>query len=177
VFFATKSTKTKYKTQPTKSRKFIKNLRLFSCPKPKGEPKMSKIIIEKNNNPSAEKYYLTDEKLTLKAKGLLTQLFAIPENQHFTIEALKHLSQDGIKSIRSATKELENTGYLTRHQPRTKTGQLKPTEFTIHKMPQKRPKTTRNSKNKTTVTQNKKVSNQLDIILDVLYETLLELDN
>ncbi|MCL2223246.1 MAG: hypothetical protein FWB92_13120 [Oscillospiraceae bacterium] len=77
---------------------------------------MSKIIIEKNNNPSAEKYYLTDEKLTLKAKGLLTQLFAIPENQHFTIEALKHLNQDGIKSIRSATKELENTGLLCKYE-------------------------------------------------------------
>ncbi|MCL2221910.1 MAG: hypothetical protein FWC20_00915 [Oscillospiraceae bacterium] len=100
---------------------------------------MSKIKLEKNEHPTAEKYYLIDNELTLRAKGLLTQLRAIPETLDFNLKSLTHLTKDEIQSIRSATSELESLGYLNRHQKRGINGQFLPVEFIIYDRPQDNP--------------------------------------
>ncbi|MCL2249345.1 MAG: hypothetical protein FWC13_08745 [Oscillospiraceae bacterium] len=100
---------------------------------------MSKIKLERNEYPTAEKYYLIDNELTLRAKGLLTQLRAIPETLDFNLKSLTHLTKDEIHSIRSATNELESLGYLNRYQKRGINGQFLPVEYTIYDRPQDNP--------------------------------------
>ncbi|MCL2249416.1 MAG: hypothetical protein FWC13_09105 [Oscillospiraceae bacterium] len=100
---------------------------------------MSKIKLERNEYPTAEKYYLIDNELTLRAKGLLTQLRAIPETLDFNLESLTNLTKDEIQSIRSATNELESLGYLNRYQKRGPYGQFLPVEYTIYDRPQDNP--------------------------------------
>ncbi|MDR2590599.1 MAG: helix-turn-helix domain-containing protein [Oscillospiraceae bacterium] len=97
---------------------------------------MSTITIRKSQDNSInQNIYLTDPRLSLKAKGLMAQLTTYPQKNNFTTETLTFINQGGKDSIRSAIQELEQTSYLERHQNRNKTGQLLPTEYKIYENP------------------------------------------
>jgi len=138
-FFKNYPQKHKTKNPPKNSRKPKKASGYFHAQKRKEKLKMSKIKLEKTKNPKTEKYYLIDNELTLRAKGLLTQLKAIPETLDFNLESLTSLTKDEIKSIRTATTELETHGYLDRYQKRNPQGQFLPVEYTIYNRPQDNP--------------------------------------
>lgn len=57
-------------------------------------------------------YHLRDKRLSLKAKGLLTMILALPEDWNFTIRGLSAICKEGAESIGTALKELEKGGYL-----------------------------------------------------------------
>ena len=61
-------------------------------------------------------YHLRDKNLSLKAKGLLTLILALPEDWNFTIRGLSAICKEGAESIGTALKELEKDELVRRVQ-------------------------------------------------------------
>ena len=80
-------------------------------------------------------YHLKDKRLSLKAKGLLSVMLSLPDDWNYNMKGLARLSKDGIDSVRSTVKELEQYGYVTRRRIRTETGQLADTEYLVRECP------------------------------------------
>lgn len=68
--------------------------------------------------------WLRDERLSLRAKGLLAQLLTHSEGWSVTMRSLAGLNGCGRDAVRSAVRELEEAGYLTRRQDRAETGEF-----------------------------------------------------
>ena len=77
-------------------------------------------------------FHLRDVELSLKAKGLLSLMLSLPEDWDYTTKGLACICKDGVDSITSALKELENHGYLTRQRTRYENGRLGDITYTIH---------------------------------------------
>ena len=56
-------------------------------------------------------HHLRNKELTLKAKGLLSQMLSLPEDWDYTLAGLSHINREKIDAIREAVKELEKAGY------------------------------------------------------------------
>lgn len=63
-------------------------------------------------------HHLRNPDLTLKAKGLLSQMLSLPENWDYTLKGLSSINRESIDAIRTAVWELEKVGYITRRQGR-----------------------------------------------------------
>ena len=79
-------------------------------------------------------HHLRDPALSLKAKGLLSQMLALPADWNYSIAGLAYINREGIKAIRSAINELEQAGYLRRCQRRA-AGKITDTEYTVYERP------------------------------------------
>lgn len=79
--------------------------------------------------------HLRDKRLSAKAKGLLTIMLSLPSDWDMTLKGLVSLGSDGIDSVSSGIKELEENGYLVRHRGRNELGQLMTTEYTVYESP------------------------------------------
>lgn len=83
--------------------------------------------------------YLRDTNLSLKAKGLLAQMLLLIQNEcryHLSTEYLVQLNLNGESAVRSALRELENAGYITRYQQRDASGRFLSTEYIVYEIPQ-----------------------------------------
>lgn len=78
----------------------------------------------------------TDKRLSWKAKGIWLYAFSRPDNWSFSQESLTMVSTDGIDSVRSGLKELEEAGYLVRSRVRGENGQLGDAEWVFYETPQ-----------------------------------------
>lgn len=56
-------------------------------------------------------YHLRDKSLSLKAKGLLSQILSLPEDWDYTLTGLCYINRESKDAIRSAVNELERAGY------------------------------------------------------------------
>ena len=81
-------------------------------------------------------HHLRNKTLTLKAKGLLSLILALPEDWDYTLKGLSLISRESVDAIREAVKELEQAGYIVRSRERNGKGQLKGTEYIIYERPQ-----------------------------------------
>ena len=81
-------------------------------------------------------HHLRNKDLTLKAKGLLSQMLSLPENWDYTLAGLSHINRESIDAIRTAVWELEKAGYITRRQGRDEKGKMTAIEYTIYEQPQ-----------------------------------------
>lgn len=88
-------------------------------------------------------YHLRDTSLSLKAKGLLSLMLSLPEGWDYTTKGLACICKDGVDSICSTVKELENAGYVQRRRLRNELGHLTEVEYTILEKPV-RPDSTEN---------------------------------
>lgn len=61
---------------------------------------------------------LRNKDLSLKAKGLLSQMLSLPEDWDFTIAGLSYINREKIDAIREAIHELEKAGYVIRTRER-----------------------------------------------------------
>ena len=111
------------------------NLKLFYFM----EPDMSIIRVSKNKkNP----YFLmnntgiNDKNLSFKAKGLLAYLISKPDNWYINYRDLSSSSLNGIKSIRSAVRELISFGYITLAQFRQDDGKFAYCDYIVYEVPQ-----------------------------------------
>ena len=68
--------------------------------------------------------WLRDERLSLRAKGLLAQLMSHSDGWSVTIDNLAKFNGCGRDAIRSTVRELEEAGYLTRRQDRSEKGEF-----------------------------------------------------
>lgn len=75
---------------------------------------MAEIIVHKSHgHTSMSTYHLWDKTITLGAKGLLSQMFSLPDEWDFSIKGLIDLNQEGERAVTSALRELKTKGYLT----------------------------------------------------------------
>ncbi len=80
-------------------------------------------------------HHLRNTSLSLKAKGLLSLMLSLPEDWDYTTKGLSKICKDGIDSICSTIKELEQQGYIIRQRVRNEKGQLTTVEYTILETP------------------------------------------
>ena len=82
-------------------------------------------------------HHLRNKALSLKAKGLLSQMLSLPEDWDYTLAGLAHINREKIDAIREAVKELERAGYIVRSRARDEKGRLRGAEYVIYEKPQK----------------------------------------
>ena len=80
-------------------------------------------------------YHFRNHEMSLKAKGLLSQMLSLPEDWNYSIEGLTTLAKDGYDSIKEGLKELERFGYLKRAAIRDK-GKITDWIYNIYEKPQ-----------------------------------------
>lgn len=98
---------------------------------------MAVFRIEKNKNYTVmSNHHLRDISLSLKAKGLLSLMLSLPDGWDYTLRGLATINKESIDAIRTAVLELEENGYLIRHQGRDPKGKLATIEYTIYEQPQ-----------------------------------------
>lgn len=94
---------------------------------------MTVFRVQKNSNYTVmSNEHLRNPDLSLKAKGLLSQMLSLPEDWDYSLEGLSRINKEGIDAIRTAIRELERFGYLERHRVRDELGKLTGTEYIVH---------------------------------------------
>lgn len=81
-------------------------------------------------------HHLRDETLSLKAKGLLSQMLSLPEGWDYTLGGLVAINQESKDAIRNAVNELERAGYIRRRQTTDANGRFSGNEYVIYEVPQ-----------------------------------------
>lgn len=80
-------------------------------------------------------HHLKNKDLSLKSKGLLSQMLSLPEDWDYTLKGLSMINRESIDAIREAVRELEQAGYIVRTRERNEFGHLKGTDYTIFEKP------------------------------------------
>lgn len=80
--------------------------------------------------------HLKDQKLSLKAVGLLSKMLSFNDGWQFSTRGLAAICKEGPDAILSALRELEEHGYLVRHRQRDAKGRMSNTVFEIYEQPQ-----------------------------------------
>lgn len=97
---------------------------------------MPVIRTEKTDNFTVmDNYHLRDMQLSLKARGLLSLMLSLPDDWDYSARGLACLCRDGVNSICSALKELEQAGYVVRSQRRNSRGKIVNIEYTVYEVP------------------------------------------
>ena len=97
---------------------------------------MAVFRVEKNKGYTVmSNHHLRNKELTLKAKGLLSQMLSLPENWDYTLAGLSHIKREKIDAIREVVKELEQVGYIVRSQTRGEKGRLRGADYVIYEQP------------------------------------------
>ena len=81
-------------------------------------------------------HHLRNKELSLKAKGLLSQMLSLPEDWDYTLKGLSFINREKIDAIREAIKELERAGYIVRSRERDEKGRLRGADYVIFEQPQ-----------------------------------------
>ena len=105
----------------------------------KGVENMAVFRVERNKGYTVmSNHHLRNKDLSLKAKGLLSQMLSLPENWDYTLKGLSLINRESIDAIRTAVWELEKAGYITRQQNRDGKGKMADMIYTIYEQPQPR---------------------------------------
>jgi hypothetical protein len=115
----------------------LKTPAFFYCPELEKELCIMAIFrIEKTQNYTVmSNHHLRNVALSLKAKGLLSQMLSLPENWDYTLAGLSRINRESVDAIRTAVHELEREGYITRSRERKENGQLGGAEYIIREQP------------------------------------------
>ena len=81
-------------------------------------------------------YHLRDPALSLKAKGLLSQMLSLPPSWEYSLAGLAVINREGKYAIRTAIHELEKAGYLIRIQHMDNSGRFLHNEYQIYESPE-----------------------------------------
>lgn len=98
---------------------------------------MAVFRVNKNKNYTViSNYHLRDLNLSLRAKGLLSVMYSLPDDWDYSIRGLAAISQEGEKAIRTVLKELEDKGYLVRTRTHNADGHFDGIIYDIFEEPQ-----------------------------------------
>ena len=101
---------------------------------------MSVFRVEKNKGYTVmSNHHLRNHALSLKAKGLLSQMLSLPEDWDYTLQGLAQINKESIDAIREAVRELERAGYIKRSRGRDERGCPRGTVYTIYEQPHAEP--------------------------------------
>ena len=104
------------------------------------DDEMAVFRVEKNRGYTVmSNHHLRNKDLSLKAKGLLSQMLSLPEDWDYTLKGLSLINRESIDAIRTAVWELEKARYITRQQNRDGKGKMADMIYTIYEQPQPRP--------------------------------------
>lgn len=81
-----------------------------------------------------DNHHLRDRELSLKAKGLLSQMLSLPPQWRFTVAGMAAINRECKDTIRRIFQELEARGYLVRCQTVTE-GRFGESEYLIYERP------------------------------------------
>jgi len=96
--------------------------------------------VEKNKGYTVmSNHHLRNHTLSLKAKGLLSQMLSLPDDWDYTLQGLAQINKESIDAIREAVRELERAGYIKRSRERDERGCLRGTVYTIYEQPHAEP--------------------------------------
>ena len=98
---------------------------------------MAVFRVEKNSGYTVmSNHHLRNRALSLKAKGLLSQMLSLPEDWDYTLQGLARINWESIDAIRQAIRELEQAGYIQRSRERDEKGRLRGADYVIFELPQ-----------------------------------------
>ena len=98
---------------------------------------MAVFRVERTNNYTVmSNHHLRNKNLSLKAKGLLSQMLSLPEEWDYSLKGLAFINKESVDAIRTAVLELEEAGYVVRQQTRAAQGTFSQTAYTIYEQPQ-----------------------------------------
>lgn len=80
-------------------------------------------------------HHLRDERLSLKAKGLLSMLLSLPDDWEISIRGLASIVTDGVGAVQTGINELIEAGYIVRRRQHADTGAFTGFEYIIHEVP------------------------------------------
>ena len=104
------------------------------------DDEMAVFRVEKNRGYTVmSNHHLRNKDLSLKAKGLLSQMLSLPEDWDFTLKGLSLINREQIDAIRAAVRELEQAGYIVRSRERDGQGRLRGADYLIYEQPQPAP--------------------------------------
>ena len=100
------------------------------------DDEMAVFRVEKNRGYTVmSNHHLRNKDLSLKAKGLLSQMLSLPEDWDYTLAGLSYINREKIDAIREAVRELERAGYIQRSRERDEKGRLRGTDYIIYEQP------------------------------------------
>jgi hypothetical protein len=106
----------------------------------KGCLEMAVFRVEKSRDYTVmSNHHLKNKALSLKAKGLLSQMLSLPEGWDYTLKGLSFINRESVDAIRTAVWELETAGYIVRQQGRDAKGKMTAIEYIIYEQPQSHP--------------------------------------
>lgn len=86
---------------------------------------MSVVRVNKNKNYTVmSNYHFKDKNLSLKAKGLLSQMLSLPDDWDYSINGLVSINKESKTAIRNTLKELEENNYLVRTKTHDEHGRI-----------------------------------------------------
>ena len=92
--------------------------------------------VEKNKDFTVmSNHHLRNQNISLKAKGLLSQMLSLPPDWDYTLAGLAAINLEGVDAIREAVRELEKAGYITREQKRASGGHFSTNVYVIREVP------------------------------------------
>ena len=98
---------------------------------------MAVFRVEKNSGYTVmSNHHLRNRALSLKAKGLLSQMLSLPEDWDYTLQGLARINRESIDATRQAIRELEQAGYIQRSRERDEKGRLRGADYVIFELPQ-----------------------------------------
>ena len=80
-------------------------------------------------------YHLRDNRLSMKAKGLMSVMLSLPPEWDYSLRGLTAICRECQSSIAAMVKELEVCGYIERYQERGSDGKLGGCVYNIYEKP------------------------------------------
>ena len=81
-------------------------------------------------------HHLRNKNLSLKSKGLLSQMLSLPDDWDYTLKGLAAINKESVDAIRTAIWELEDAGYVVRTRVRDERGCLRGCDYYVYEYPQ-----------------------------------------
>ena len=91
-------------------------------------------VLKDKNFTTINNEFIFNKNMSLKAKGLLCHLLALPNDWELYVEEVEKWHKEGKKAIYSAFKELIDLGYVERNQKREK-GLFKGYDYIVYEKP------------------------------------------
>ena len=97
---------------------------------------MNKVYCIKNTNyTTLSNEFFRNEKLSLKAKGLLALVLTLPQDWNFTIKGICSIIKESTTCVYNTIKELKQFGYCTIGRIRDEKGKIIGTDYTFFESP------------------------------------------
>ena len=97
---------------------------------------MSVIHVVKSKGYTAmSNYHLRDQRLSLKARGLLSTILSLPDDWEYSVSGLSAICRENRDTIGTILRELEESGYVERSGQQREGGKFTAGDYTIFEIP------------------------------------------